>query len=268
MKMRKITDKPRSEKAIYQYTLQWNIFVKWCEDNGYPAMPTNSKVIANFMRDKDKYSGSNLTSYVVAIRYMHAQKSMGIEGCSENYQTVVHERKISGKAPGKHDIKYYENLKNRRFVNDKEIGIDLLESVVSKIPKDITGCRDRAIILLRFFSGLSRIDNISREGLHFDDYSVVINRVYKSFCQPASTMRIPRNRMQHLCPVKALEEWIDAAAITDGPLMRNLRSCSGGMVTAGKKGSRALLNLLVKKHFGEGFSCANMDREEITGEFC
>lgn len=136
-------------------------------------------------------------------------------------------------------------------MDGKKTGIELLESVVSKIPKDINGLRDKAIILL-----------IKVKQLRFYRTSVVLQSVFRHSRNPCDTMVLPRNSSQHLCPVKALEEWIDAAKLTDGFLWRNAHRKTPG------EPSSFLLDGVVKKHFGEWFACGNMDREEITGEFC
>ena len=262
MKIRNIDDRNVSERTKYRISLKWNIFAQWCEDNQLPSMPTNSKVIADFIRSKKEHSASTIDAYVSAIRYMHAKKHMYIQGFVDEYRTLINERKGSVGIRKKREIKMSDNFIYEGLAGRKKIDIELLESVVSKIPKDMEGLRDRAMILLRFFSGLQKIHAIKVTQLRFSSTSVVFQNVFRHSRKPCGTMFLPRNSSQELCPVKALEEWIDAAKITDGFLMRNLHRKSPG------KPSDSLLDMIVKKHFGEGFACGNMDREEVTGEFC
>lgn len=262
MKIRKIDDGNLSERTKYKISLKWNIFAKWCEDNQLPSMPTNSKVIADFIRSKKEHSGSSMGSYVSAIRYMHAKKHMDIQGRVDGYRALINERKGLVGIGKRLKTKRPDNFIYEGLAGSKKIDIELLESVVSKIPKDITGMRDKAMILLRFFSGLKKMHAIEVTQLRFSSTSVVFQNVFRHPRKLCGTMFLPRNSSQELCPVKALEEWIDAAKITDGFLIRNLHRKSPG------EPSQFLLDMVVKKHFGDGFACANMNREEVTGEFC
>jgi integrase len=101
---------------------------------------------------------------------------------------------------------------------------DDLRLMVAELGESLGDRRDRALLLLGFAGAFRRGElvgldvgdvQIRREGL------VVTLRRSKTDQEGAGQLRgIPRGRHKETCPVRALEAWIKAAAISEGPLFR------------------------------------------------
>ncbi|MGH4006618.1 MAG: site-specific integrase [Pseudonocardiaceae bacterium] len=99
---------------------------------------------------------------------------------------------------------------------------------------DLAGLRDRALLLVGFFAALRRselaaltVDQIT----HHDRGLVLALPCSKTnqYGEQAELVVLPRAGHRGRCPVTALRTWLDAAQVTDGPVLRPV-----------SKGNRAL----------------------------
>jgi integrase len=103
--------------------------------------------------------------------------------------------------------------------------LDPLRAAVRAIPDSLPGRRDRALILVGFAaalrpSELARLD-IAALTRHEDGIALVLPWRKNDQEAQGTTVWLPVGRTD-LCPVRALEAWLAAAGITDGPLFRRL----------------------------------------------
>jgi integrase len=103
--------------------------------------------------------------------------------------------------------------------------LDALRAAVQAIPDNLPGRRDRALILVGFAaalrpSELARLD-IAALTRHDDGIALVLPWRKNDQEAQGTTVWLPVGRTD-LCPVRALEAWLAAAGITEGPLFRRL----------------------------------------------
>ena len=103
--------------------------------------------------------------------------------------------------------------------------LDPLRAAVRAIPDSLPGRRDRALILVGFAaalrpSELARLD-IAALTRHEDGIALVLPWRKNDQEAQGTTVWLPVGRTD-LCPVRALEAWLAAAAISEGPLFRRL----------------------------------------------
>jgi integrase len=102
---------------------------------------------------------------------------------------------------------------------------DLLAKALRKIPEDLAGLRDRALILIGFAAALRRSELVALDvndiARHPKGLAVTIRRSKTDQAGVGKTKAIPHGRKLHA--VRALEAWLAAAGITSGPVFRGVR---------------------------------------------
>ena len=116
--------------------------------------------------------------------------------------------------------------------------LDRLLPAIEAIPDTLPGLRDRALLLVGFAAALrpSEIAGLTREHLtrHADGIELFLPWRKNDQDARGTKLWLPQGRTA-LDPVTALEAWLDAAAISDGPLFRRLRRVPPPRVAKGAK---------------------------------
>jgi site-specific recombinase XerD len=102
---------------------------------------------------------------------------------------------------------------------------DLLAKALRRIPQDLAGLRDRALILIGFAAALRRSElvalDVSDIARHPKGIVLTIRRSKTDQAGIGKTKAIPHWRKLHA--VQALDAWLAAAGITTGPVFRGVR---------------------------------------------
>jgi hypothetical protein len=100
----------------------------------------------------------------------------------------------------------------------------VLRELLAPIPDDVRGLRDRALLLVGFAGALRRSElaAILFSDLERTDqgFQLTLKRS-KGAQTDAVLVPLPYGKTE-LCPVRALARWLDAAAITAGPVFRRI----------------------------------------------
>jgi integrase len=116
-----------------------------------------------------------------------------------------------------------------------------LARAVSALQHSVRDVRDRALILLGFAAGYRASDLVALDTEHvrFEDGAlhVFLPRGKEDQLGRGRTTRIPAATRAELCPVRALQRWLEVAAHRDGPLFRVV---SGAQVRAVRMHPRAV----------------------------
>jgi integrase len=103
--------------------------------------------------------------------------------------------------------------------------LDRLRAAIETIPETLPGLRDRALLLVGFAAALrpSEIARLTLEHLtrHPDGTELFLPWRKNDQDARGTKLWLPQGRTD-LCPVKALDAWLAAAAIADGPLFRRI----------------------------------------------
>ena len=95
----------------------------------------------------------------------------------------------------------------------------------SAVPETLPGLRDRALLLVGFAAALrpSEIAGLARTHAagHADGIELFLPWRKNDQDAPGTRLWLPKGRAD-LCPVKALDAWLAAAAIADGPPFRRI----------------------------------------------
>jgi integrase len=102
---------------------------------------------------------------------------------------------------------------------------DDLRRIVAAVPDDLTGARDRAILLVGFAGALRRSELVALtvSDLEFTDAGLVLSiRRSKTDQEGAGRQVGLPYGSNGTCPVIALQAWLQAAGITTGPIFRRV----------------------------------------------
>jgi integrase len=117
-----------------------------------------------------------------------------------------------------------------------------LRAMIQAIPQNLLGLRDRLILLLGYAGAFRRSELVA---LTVDDLSYVADGVTITIRRSKTDqdgagqiVGIPHGHHEETCPVLALQRWLEAAGITEGPIFRNVNR-------HGRLGTSALTNKVV-----------------------
>jgi integrase len=100
-----------------------------------------------------------------------------------------------------------------------------LQEMISALPPDVSGMRDRALLLVGFGAALRRSELVALRVEHCTWHArgVAVLIARSKTDQDGSGYEVPIHAAPGpLCPVEALRAWLDAASITSGPVFRSV----------------------------------------------
>ncbi len=194
------------------YASDWNQFQTWCERYQLESLPASAAVIGLYVTSLAKrgLAVSTIRRRAAAIARAHRQAGHLPATSDPRVLTVMEGiARVHGSAPHK----------KTALLRDP-----LLE-LIDRIDTTTTvGLRDRALLLLGFAVGLRRSELVA---LAVEDLSpspdgmrIRIARSKTDQQGRGQELLVVYAEPPRPCPVRALRAWIDAAAITTGPVFR------------------------------------------------
>jgi site-specific recombinase XerD len=226
----------RSRATRRAYLHDWQQFCLWCEQEGFSALPATPEAIVLYATDLTKNSGRRLNTLqrrMSAISKMHQRSGHETPTLSsEVRQFMFGLRREIGVAVDRKRPVMVEDLKH----------------IVQSLPETLLGLRNRALLLLGFTGAFRRSELVS---LDVSDYEVtkdglviVLRRSKTDQEGEGRPVGVPYGTGA-TCPVRALQEWIEAAAIRDGAIFRVMNR--HGQVLS-KRLSGEAVSLVVKQY--------------------
>jgi site-specific recombinase XerD len=194
------------------YASDWRDFAAWCADHGQSALPAAPGTIAAYLGALASAGAkvSTVRRRISAIADAHRRSGYDNPAAHAGVRATLAgiARKL-GTPPDK----------------KAALTADLLAKALRRIPEDLAGLRDRALILIGFAAALRRselvaldVEDIAR---HPKGIVITIRRSKTDQTGAGKTKAIPHGRKLHA--VHALEVWLGAAGITTGPIFRGVR---------------------------------------------
>ena len=125
----------------------------------------------------------------------------------------------------------------------------VVRAMVEGAPDRLLGLRDRALLLLGFAGAFWRSELVALdvEDLEFTAAGLVVTQRRSKTDQEGEGRKvgIPYGANPDTCPVRAVREWLDEAAVTLGPVFRSVNR--HGQVQPGRLSDKAVA-LVVKRH--------------------
>jgi site-specific recombinase XerD len=202
----------RAENTRRAYRAGVARFTEWCAAHGRTALPASPETVAAFLaaEARAELAVSTLRLRHAAIRYMHL-----LAGCPSPTAAAVVSTTFAG----------IKRAHRRPLGKKTALVVDRLRAALQAIPETVPGWRDRALLLTGFAAALrpSEIARLSCEHTTHHADGIELFLPWRKNDQDARGTRLwlPKGHTE-LCPVTALDAWLAAAAITEGPLFRRI----------------------------------------------
>jgi site-specific recombinase XerD len=202
----------RAENTRRAYRAAVARFTEWCAALGQTALPASAETVAAFLAAE---AGRGLAVNTLrlrhaALRYLHLLAG---------YPPPTASPLVSATFAG------IRRAHRRPLRKKTALVLEPLRATLSAIPDTLPGHRDRALILVGFAAALrpSELARLDIAALTRHEDGIALFLPWRKNDQEAhgTTVWLPVGQTD-LCPVTALEAWLAAAGITEGPLFRRL----------------------------------------------
>jgi site-specific recombinase XerD len=238
----------KSEATKLAYRSDWRDFAGWCEQLGASPMPAAVETVAAYLAhlaDSGR-KASTITRRTAAIAYAH--RLAGIVSPPTSAEPV------------KAVLRGIRRRIGVAVQRKAPATARAITAMLRRVPDTLIGKRDKAILLIGFSAALRRSELV---GLQVGDVRAVgegtivhIRRSKTDQEGQGHDVAVPRGT--RLKPVEALEAWLTAAQITEGPIFRPIGK--GGRVK-----SEALTGESVARIVKRYAKLAKLDPEMFAG---
>ncbi|WP_120499051.1 tyrosine-type recombinase/integrase [Roseovarius sp. EL26] len=233
-----------SENTLKAYARDWAHFNRWCRQKGTDPLPPSPEMIGLYLTDLAAPTGpSPSQSELRPLSVSTIERRLSGLGWNYSQRGFTLDRKNRHIAAVLAGIK----RKHARPPTQKEaITPEDILAMVSTLPFDLRGLRDRAILLIGYAGGLRRSEIVSLDlgkddtpdsggWIDIQDPGALLTLNAKTGWRE---VEIGRGSSEHTCPVHALEQWLHFAKINFGPVFTR----------TSRDGKRALEHRLNDKH--------------------
>ena len=187
----------------------------WCDQHALPCLPGQAADVVAFLA-AERGRGLSVTTVELrraAIRYLHF-----IAGCP----VPTAEARVAETVAG---IRRHAADEGKTPKKKLAATVELLRDIITLIPDDLRGLRDRALLLVGFAGALRRSELAAIRVEHLEQrdrgLQLTLPRSKGERDGKAVTVAIPFGSTA-LCPVRAVRRWQEAAGITEGPVFRRI----------------------------------------------
>ncbi len=212
----------KADATIRAYESDFRAFKAYCTAHGHSPLPAETGAVAGFLVGEQERGcqASTLTRRLAAIRYHHRLSGHDSPTDDESVRAV-----LSGI---KRTIGTQQSPKTAATA-------DLLGEMLKACPNTLVGKRDRAMLALAFAGALRRSELVALQVADLaetpDGYRLTIRHSKGDQEGTGQTIAILRGR--RLRPVEAVQEWLSASGISEGPIFRQVNK-SGRLLALGR----------------------------------
>lgn len=210
-RVRGYLESSRARSTIRTYRSDWRQFEAWCEVRSVSSLPATSETVAAYLADRaGSLKMATLGHHLAAINKAHlaAKFPSPIRDSVLVSETAKGIRRVHGVAQ----------------VQKAPVLTEDLRMMLRMTPATLLGARDRALLLIGFAGAFRRSELVSLDvaDLAFTPEGLLLTLRRSKTDQEAAgrQIAIPFGSHAQTCPVRALRAWLDAAAITEGPVFR------------------------------------------------
>jgi site-specific recombinase XerD len=205
----------KAPATVKAYRSDWRDFEAWCYQHRLTPLPATPETVALYIADR----AATLQSGTITRRLTSITKAHQAAGFSTSPASTRH-------------MLVGETLKGiRRTIGTRQKGKDPLltediRRIVVACPNNLLGLRDRSLVLVGFAGGFRRSElaRIEFHELTFGKNGVIVHLPTSKTDQQGAGRKVglPFGTYPQTCPVHALQRWLNAAAIADGPVFRSV----------------------------------------------
>lgn len=237
----------KAANTVKAYRADWQDFITWCSSHSLTPLPASVETVATYLTAmvEDGKKVSTLQRRISAISQAH--QAAGYESPTQalpvrSVMAGIRREKGSaqeGKAP---------------------LLTDDIKAMVSILPDNLIGIRDRALLLLGFAGAFRRSElvNLDVEDIEFNGSGIIVTLKRSKTDQAGQGEKKGIPFGNGTCPVRALQNWLQASGIATGPLFRSINR--HGQLQAGRLSDKAVA--LVVKRVAQA---AGLDPDKVSG---
>lgn len=200
----------QSEATTRAYRSDWRQFETWCRAHSVMSLPATPETVASYVafRAANGAKVSTVNRALSAIASIHREQGFEWRSNAGVAATMKGIRRTHGSATSK-----------KAPVTDQ-----MLREMLRHLPTDLSGVRDRALILLGWVGAFRRAELAALvvTDISFVSEGVIVNIRRSKTDQEGEGQEkgIPTGDI--ICAVRALREWLDLAGITAGKIFRSI----------------------------------------------
>lgn len=248
-KAKEYARKSAASSTVRAYRNDWADFTMWCQGHDRMPLPATAETVALYLADRaSTCKVATLQRRISAISRAH--QAAGYQGISTREEPLhsvwrgirrEHGTAQQGKAP---------------------VMTEDIKAMLATLSPNLLGIRDRAMLLLGFATAFRRSELVSlnAEDLEFtrDGLVVTLRKSKTDQEQAGRKIGIPYVSRPDLCPVRALQGWLEASGITSGALFRSINR--HGQLQLGRLTDQAVA-IVVKR----AAAAANLNPDRFAG---
>lgn len=236
------------------YRCDWGHYYTWCESVGAAALPAAPATIASYLAHlaDTGFKASTIARRLAAIAYAHKLKGHDSPTSAEAVHAVLRGiRRTIGVAQ----------------IRKAPATAAAIGAMVERLPDTLAGKRDRALLLIGFAAALRRSELVELKvnDLEFQPDGLLLHIRRSKTDQEGEGTHIPVPRGGRLRPVEALEAWIAAAGIAEGPVFVSI--AKGGRVKRQALSDRSVADTIKRCAAAAGFDPALFSGHSLRAGF-
>ncbi len=201
----------RAPETLRKYKGAWAAFDSWANEQGVPALPASASVVVSY------------------LGHLHAE---GLAPASLRLALaalVDHHRRVGLPSPRDPKINAFLRGLHRTVgaaPRNRKAALTPVElrRMAAALPQTISGLRDRALFLLAFSTALRRVNvvDLRVEDIERRREGLLVHVRRSKTDQEGRGHVIAVHRGNLLCPVEAVEAWLEASRIRSGWMFRKI----------------------------------------------
>ncbi|WP_051271661.1 site-specific integrase [Shimazuella kribbensis] len=237
----------RSKNTRKAYESDWNQFLKWCQTNNVPSLPSNPAVVILYIDDlaEERKKVTTIKRHITSISQKHQEK--GFESPTKHNNVRLH-------------VKAIENELGTRQKQKTAATATIIKKLCDHLPANLKGLRDRSILQVGFAGALRRseIAALDVEEIEFHEEGMTI-LLKKSKTDQSGDGKLIGIEYGHYpyCPVRTLRSWLKESNIKNGAVFPSMNK-AGRLLS--RITTRSIARIIKNAANRSGF-----DEEEFSG---
>ncbi|MBK9260702.1 MAG: tyrosine-type recombinase/integrase [Polyangiaceae bacterium] len=202
----------RADNTRRSYARAWEQWNAYAHEHGACALPASPLVVAAYLAHLDKEGLGTSTMDIALAAIVDRHRAARLP--------------LPTNDPVVRDVR--AGIRARRGIRPQgkaALGAYELHEMIDALPPDLSGLRDRALLLVGFGAALRRSELVALHVAHVAWHArgIVVLVARSKGDQEGRGVEVPIHAAPGpLCPVAALRAWLDAARIIDGPIFRSV----------------------------------------------
>ncbi len=210
-----VQDFIRASKAantLRGYQSDWRDFCAWCESRDVQPLPATPEIVASYIAE--------CTTHLKAGSIQRRLNAIAEAHKATGHESPTHDALVRNTMKGIRRTLWVAPVQKAPALTED------IRAMVGAADAGLIGVRDRALLLLGFAGAFRRSELVGLDledcALGKDGLTINLRRSKVDQDGVGRKVGIPYGSNPDTCPVRNLHAWIEAGAITSGPLFRSI----------------------------------------------